>query len=348
MQGPLPRHLESGNGAFRAAPRDVPKEELMNDAEAKIFDAVAGSVLLALRPLLTRLAKLGNRAPLSRSILDRFNIALVQHHYYVPVMFPADLNADLVSAERTIPGIKWNEEFQLDLIRQFTYRDELIAIPIEQTSETEFSYHNQGWFESGDAEFLYNMIRYFKPCRIIEIGAGYSTLMARIAIQANANEDANYHCEHICIEPFERPWLESIPVKVVRERIETCATECFRSLKENDILFIDSSHVIRPQGDVVYEYLYLLGLLQPGVIIHAHDIFTPRDYPAQWILDLRRLWDEQYLLEAFLCFNSEFEIVAAVNWLSHNHRDRLTNACPILMQEPHREPASFWFRRVAK
>jgi hypothetical protein len=325
-----------------------PKEELMNDAAAKVFDAVAAPVLLALKPLLTRVAKLGNRAPLSRSILDRSDIALVPHHYYVPVVFPADLNAELLGRERTLPGIKWNEEFQLDLTRQFTYRDELIAIPIEQTSETEFSYHNQGWFESGDAEFLYNMIRYFKPCRFIEIGAGYSTLMARIAIQANGNEDPNYHCEHICIEPFERPWLEALPVKVLRERIETCATEYFRSLKANDILFIGSSHVIRPQGDVVCEYLHLLGLLQPGVIVHAHDIFTPRDYPAQWILDFRRMWDEQYLLEAFLCFNPEFEILAAVNWLSHNHRDRLTNACPILMQEPYREPASFWFRRVAK
>lgn len=192
----------------------------MNDTEAKIFDAVAAPVLLALRPLLTRLAKLGNRTPLSKSILDRFDNALVQHHYYVPVMFPAHLNADVVSMERTIPGIKWSEGLQLDLVRQFTYRDELIAIPIEQTSEAEFSYHNQGCFESGDAEFLYNMIRYFKPSRIIEIGAGYSTLMARIAIQANANEDANYHCEHICIEPFERLWLESIPIKVLRERIE--------------------------------------------------------------------------------------------------------------------------------
>src|SRR5262245_46527753 len=97
-----------------------PEEELMNDAAARVFDAVAVPVLFALTPLLTRVAKPGNRTPLSRSILDRSDIALVPHHYYVPVMFPADLNADLAGRERTIPGIKWNEAFQLDLVRQFT------------------------------------------------------------------------------------------------------------------------------------------------------------------------------------------------------------------------------------
>jgi hypothetical protein len=318
----------------------------MNDPKARALDLVTAPVLLTLAPVLKQLARIGNRAPLSRSILDKFDIALVQHNYYVPVMFAADVDPDLLSKERTIPGIKWNEEFQLNLISQFKYQNELLAIPIEQTSETEFSYHNQGWFESGDAELLYNMIRHFKPRRFVEIGAGYSSLMAQIATQANRGEDSNYHCEHICIEPFERPWLESLPIVVVRERIETCATEHFRSLEAGDILFIDSSHVIRPQGDVVYEYLHLLGLLQPGVIIHAHDIFTPRDYPAKWVLELRRMWDEQYLLEAFLSFNPRFEILAALNWLSHNHRNRLTNACPILVREQHRDPTSFWFRRV--
>jgi hypothetical protein len=110
------------------------------------------------------------------------------------------------------------------------------------------------------------------------------------------------------------------------------------SLEANDILFIDSSHVIRQQGDVEHEYLRLLGLLRPGVIIHAHDIFTPRDYPAAWVLEDRGLWNEQYLLEAFLSFNDSFEVLAALNYLSHEHRDALCNACPILVKEPGREP----------
>jgi hypothetical protein len=78
----------------------------------------------------------------------------------------------------------------------------------------------------------------------------------------------------------------------------------------------------------------------------VHDIFTPRDYPRKWVVEEQRLWDEQYLLEAFLSFNSSFEVIAAVNWLWHNHADRLRDACPVLVNEPQREPGSFWFRRI--
>ncbi|HEV2170107.1 MAG TPA: hypothetical protein VGR40_04120, partial [Candidatus Binatus sp.] len=119
------------------------------------------------------------------------------------------------------------------------------------------------------------------------------------------------------------------------------------SLQAGDIFFIDSSHVIRPQGDVVHEIQYLLPLMRPGVLIHVHDVFTPRDYPAMWVLGERWMRNEQYLLEAFLSFNPSFEVIGALNWLSHRHRDKMRDACPIMAQEPDREPASFWFRRVA-
>jgi len=97
---------------------------------------------------------------------------------------------------------------------------------------------------------------------------------------------------------------------------------------------------------VLHEYLYLLGLLKPGVIVHAHDIFTPRDYPAEWIIERRYLWNEQYLLEAFLSFNKSFEVLAAVNYLAHEHRSELLRACPVFAEQPDREPGSFWFRKV--
>ena len=87
--------------------------------------------------------------------------------------------------------------------------------------------------------------------------------------------------------------------------------------------------------------------LKPGVYVHVHDIFTPRDYPEQWVCVERKLWNEQYLLEAFLSHNREFEVVAALNWLHHHHPDKLGEACPILSLQPEREPGSFWFRRVS-
>ena len=133
---------------------------------------------------------------------------------------------------------------------------------------------------------------------------------------------------------------------VHRTKIEELDPSIAESLVANDILFIDSSHVLRPQGDVVYEYLNMLGRLQKGVLIHVHDIFTPRDYPDAWVLDDRRLRNEQYLLEAFLCFNPAFKIIGALNWLWHSHSDRLDRACPLLLMNGG-EPGSFWFTRVA-
>ena len=96
---------------------------------------------------------------------------------------------------------------------------------------------------------------------------------------------------------------------------------------------------------MLFEYLELLGTLNSGVIIHVHDIFTPRDYPEQWVLKDTRLWNEQYLLEAFLAYNSEFRVIGALNYLWHNCRAELARVCPVLAQEPDREPRSFWFVR---
>src|SRR5690606_29222842 len=98
-------------------------------------------------------------------------------------------------------------------------------------------------------------------------------------------------------------------VEVLRKKVEDIPLEYFRQLQPNDVLFIDSSHVIRPQGDVLYEFLELLPDLPSGVFVHIHDIFTPFDYPEDWVKDHVRLWNEQYLLEAFLSFNRDFRIV---------------------------------------
>jgi hypothetical protein len=170
--------------------------------------------------------------------------------------------------------------------------------------------------------------------------------MAAAAIAANAGEDETYSCEHTCIEPYEMPWLEDIGVDVVRSRVEEMDLDLFRSLQRNDVLFIDSSHIIRPQGDVLFEYLEVLPILQSGVIVHVHDIFTPRDYPREWVVDSMRMWNEQYLLEAFLTNNSDFEVLVALNFLKHHHPAALSKACPVLAEEiERREPGSIWLRR---
>jgi hypothetical protein len=170
-------------------------------------------------------------------------------------------------------------------------------------------------------------------------------LMAIKAIHRNRKDDPYYECEHICIEPYEMPWLEETGVSVVRKKVEDVELSFFSRLQENDILFIDSSHIIRPQGDVLFEYLELLPSLNRGVIVHVHDIFSPKNYPKQWLVDEVRLWNEQYLLEAFLSHNSSWRIVGALNYLHYNHYQKLKLVAPFLT--PEREPGSFYIQKTA-
>ena len=131
---------------------------------------------------------------------------------------------------------------------------------------------------------------------------------------------------------------------VVRKRVEELEVAFFSQLEADDLLFIDSSHVIRPQGDLVFEYLELLSTLKPGVVVHIHDIFSPRDYPAAWVKDEVRLWNEQYLLEAFLTGNREWQIIGALNFLHHNHHDQLRATFPRLTRDC--EPGSFYIQKI--
>lgn len=288
--------------------------------------------------------------PLFKKIYLWVGVYPIRDHYYEP-LFNAKLLKKSLRDNRDLPGINFNEKEQLQLLKSFNYNNELEKIPLnkEQKKEKNEFCYNEGPFNSGDAEYLYNIIRYFKPSKIIEIGSGHSTLMARKAIDRNKANDASYNCEHICVEPYENNWLEELEIKIIRKKVEDLNTSFFRQLAENDILFIDSSHMIRPQGDVLYEYLELLPILNKGVIIHIHDIFSPKDYPDEWVIDDIRFWNEQYLLEAFLSHNKEFRIIGATNFLMHNYYEEFSKKCPILKQQKEngidREPGSFWIIR---
>lgn len=276
--------------------------------------------------------------PVSKSVLLNVGVYPVRDHYYEPLFNQKHLRKPL-SDERVLPGIDWNEEEQLAMLKAFNFQHEFEDIPENFASDTEYYFRNTS-FESGDAEYWYNIIRLKRPKRIIEIGSGHSTKMARLAIKANSDNDAAYRCKHICIEPYEMPWLEKTGAEVLRKKVEEIDIDFFQQLDANDILFIDSSHIIRPQGDVLFEYLELIPTLKPGVIVHIHDIFSPRDYPKEWIIDDVMFWNEQYLLEAFLSFNTSWKVIGALNFLCHHHFALLKEKCPRVSLGT--EPGSFY------
>ena len=283
------------------------------------------------------------RFPFCKWALLQVGVFPIRNHYYEPRFDYRQSQPDF-GAERHLPGIDWNARGQTEFLDRLSYSDELIDLEKQAAGSLQFHFNN-GLFESGDAEFWYQVIRAVRPRRIIEIGSGYSTLLATRAIQKNKIDDAGYQCDHICIEPYEQDWLEATGATVIRERVENVGTSLFQQLGKDDILFIDSSHIIRPGGDVLFEYLELLPSIRKGVIVHVHDIFSPRDYLKQWIVDTGRFWNEQYLLEAFLSHNEKWQVIGALNYLHHNHYDALKRVARFLT--PDREPGSFYIQKVA-
>jgi hypothetical protein len=286
-----------------------------------------------------------SRLPGARWAFRKVGIFPIRDHYYEPLFNTQKLKTSL-RKDRSLPGINWDLQGQKAFAKKFNFNSEIIDILNQQGSELKYSFENDT-YRAGDSEFLYNMIRLLKPKKLIEIGSGNSTLMAIEALRRNEKENPADRCEHICIEPFERPWLEKLNIKLVRQLVENTDKNIFKQLQANDILFIDSSHMIRPQGDVLFEYLEILPILNPGVYVHVHDIFSPKDYLDQWLETDMKMWNEQYLLEAFLSHNSAFKIVGALNYLKYNGLAELSACCPVFAKDPESyEPGSFWLQRV--
>ncbi len=309
----------------------------------RAIDVIVLPVTLAGGALLKLVRRIGlHRLVLCRKALLWVGVLPVMRHYYEPFEHPDRLRRPL-DTERELPGIDWDIAGQLKFLQSLHFEGELSDLTAPSSCTGEFRLNN-GAFESGDAEFLYQLIRAKKPRRVVEIGSGYSTLIAQRAIRKNQQESSAYECRHLCIEPFEANWLGGLGVEVLRSRVEEVGCGPFSELQADDLLFIDSSHVIRPQGDVLYEYLELLPSLRRGVVVHVHDIFSPRDYLREWVVDRIWLWNEQYLLEAFLTHNDNWRVIAALNLLNHRHFDELRRVCPYLT--PAREPGSCYIQKV--
>ena len=247
------------------------------------FDLVLFLILLFSIPGMYVFVKFGSKTfKLSRELLKKFGVFPIKDHYYYPLFKDSRLKRSL-REPRFLPGIDFCEEKQLLFLESLTFSNELIQLKLnEEKDDIKDFYINNTTFESGDAEFLYQFIRLHQPKNVIEIGSGNSTKIAHKALRRNQLENG-INFSHVCVEPFEMPWLECLDVEVLRSPIEDCNMNMFNDLGENDLLFIDSSHMIRPQGDVLKEYLEIIPSLKSGVMIHVHDIFTPRDYPDSWI-----------------------------------------------------------------
>lgn len=281
---------------------------------------------------------------------ERKGIHITPVHYYEPIPDTATLKAELWKKQSELVGININEKWQIQLLSLFShkFKEEYDGFPRNRSKAPYQYYINNNYFFSVDAEILYCMIRYFKPKKILEIGSGYSTLLSAQAIQRNKHENPSYECEFVAIEPYpNRILTEGFPglSKLIIKKAQEVPFSEFEKLRENDILFIDSSHVLNIGSDVQYEYLEILPRLSKGVLVHIHDIFMPAEYPKEWILKEHRFWTEQYLLQAFLIYNESYEVVWAGSYMHLKHPDKLEAAFSSYRRNE-KWPGSFWMRKI--
>jgi len=271
-------------------------------------------------------------------------------NFYQPIPDTTTLKDDLWKKQSELVGININEKNQINLLSLFStrFKGEYSNFPRNKTTVPYQYYVDNGAFESVDGEILYCMIRHLKPKKITEVGSGFSTLLSAQAVLKNIEDDSSYECELTAIEPYPNEILvKGFPgfSKLLTKRVQEVPLSEFEKLKENDILFIDSSHVLKIGSDVHYEYLEILPRLGKGVVIHAHDIFLPAEYPREWVLKEYWFWTEQYLLQAFLSFNEVFEALWTGSYMHLKYPEELEAAFNSYNRNE-RWPASFWMRKT--
>jgi predicted O-methyltransferase YrrM len=281
---------------------------------------------------------------------ERFGIHLTTTNYESPLPDTRELSDDVWARQSDAIGLDFDADGQLATLAGFEarYRDEYTQLT-EPTSGVDSFYVPNGWFERVDAEILYCMVRERKPRRIIEVGGGFSSLVTADALLRNAEETDEPPGVLTTIEPYPNETLRRGfrgLNRLVVKKVQEVPLSVFEELQSGDFLFIDSSHVLKLGSDVQYEHLEIVPRVAKGVIVHIHDFFSPAEYPRDLILESRRFWNEQYLVQAFLAFNPKFAIRWASSYMHLRHPDRLKQAFSSYSRSD-MPPSSLWVERVA-
>jgi hypothetical protein len=229
-------------------------------------------------------------------------------HFYSPIVNTTEIELDAPKLFKRHPalGLEMNLAEQKNTFQLLAQHMNSMPFGDEPTPGLRYNYNNTS-YAFGDAFAYWGMIATYRPRRIIEVGSGFTSALALDAIQ-------HFRLETACtfIDPHPDLLLKvakpTEPHKVIANRVQEVNPTIVEALEPGDILFIDSSHVVKTGSDVHYEITELLPRVAPGVLLHFHDIFDSFEYPAAWVIEAGQSWNELYFLQAFLMYNSEFKI----------------------------------------
>jgi hypothetical protein len=265
------------------------------------------------------------------NIFQRLGLHITGDHFYEIIPNTRFVAAQYQDTPRALLGIDFRlkqcEERALRLVNAYG--------PEFAGSYQKHGFRENNWYFRGlDALMLYAILRDLRPRKYVEVGQGFSTSISLNALERNAQETGQ-RPEFISIDPYARFTQDQIPAAVdfrnIRQELQS--VDMSPVLENCGFLFIDSSHVHKFGSDVEFEFTQLYPRLPSGTWLHVHDIFSPYDYPKNWIVTEKRFWNEQYLLETFLMFNNAFEVRLPVNVLARQSAE-VKNAVKRLTLDP--------------
>ena len=276
--------------------------------------------------------------------LEKYRTWVPPGHYYSPIPNKAEIvtrKEEIYIGKENFSDIDLNLEHQYDLLDSFqTFYGDL-PFALQKTDELRYYYENS-FFSYGDGITLYSMIRRFNPRRIIEVGSGFSS-----AVMMDVNDlFQNGQIDLTFIEPYANRLkgllTASDNVRIIEDPVQSVDPELFKVLEENDILFIDSTHVAKVGSDVNHLFFEVLPLLQRGVLVHIHDISNDFELPFMWVME-GRAWNESYLLKTFLMNNSAYKIEMFNAYVGTYYQEWLQQYMPKFLENP---GGSFWMRKT--
>lgn len=277
------------------------------------------------------------------------NLGFAPGHFYSPVVDAADPH--VVEAARGGRPLRNGGGISIDraAMEEFcrTLARHHARFPFSREAQTGFRFfYNNPAFGAHDAATLFSMLLEYRPQRVIEVGSGYSS-----CLMLDTNERFfGGKLQLTLIDPAlgeiqaRVPLGETHGAELMAKKVQDVPVSVFEVLGENDILFLDSSHVAKTGSDVNYYLFHILPALAPGVLVHIHDIPYPFEYPEEWILRQKRSWNEAYFVRAFLQYNSAFEMVYWTNYAAQTFPELLGEAMPMALENG---GGSLWLRKAA-
>lgn len=314
----------------------------------QVIDAVASRLPLARRMLEQQKQRRQEAVRRRQEVTDlKKQLYVPPGHFYSPIPSIEEIKqneARIFRIPNKLPAIDLNEEGQWQFFKRIQEFYAEIPFQAHKVAGLRYFFENDSYSYS-DGICLYTMIRQAKPKKIIEVGSGYSS-----CVTLDTNEiffDNTIHCTFI--EPYPQLLISLLKeqdherIKIIPTKLQDVPLQEFASLGENDILFIDSTHISKVDSDVNYIFFEILPSLQSGVYVHFHDVFYPFEYPKAWVHE-GRAWNEDYLLRAFLQYNSAFKIIFFNTFLEHFYPEEFVKNAPLCLKNT---GGSIWLRKTA-